>query len=301
MRKPDLSKLHLTGGGSSVPTMIVPPGTQIQVDREGQVSIRTPGNLVLQNSGAYSVLESVSGSIRIEPSVHVDAVTVRCAETCLVQGTLTAWRVVARMLHVDNDAEAHVVMQETEKLELGKNGRLVGNFRSEKELFELFSRYAGNLRALPEPIPVAEHEPIETEMVHAEVDAKPTAASSNGKPTVAAPAEPVAAADVVHPGEEPALDDDEDEDADAAVPGTDLPDPLALALLLLEAEASARPASGAARRSQEQLLRLLRTGDIDTLRQTYKTLFARLAGGSAAVKRARQAVGGFFDAEIEGA
>src|SRR4029453_15704676 len=123
MRKPDLSKLHLTGGGSTVPTMIVPPGTQIQVDREGQVSIRTPGNLVLQNSGAYSVLESVSGSIRIEPSVHVDAVTVRWAETCLVQGTLTAWRVVARMLHVDNDAEAHVVMQETEKLELGKNGR----------------------------------------------------------------------------------------------------------------------------------------------------------------------------------
>jgi hypothetical protein len=105
---------------------------------------------------------------------------------------------------------------------------------------------------------------------------------------------------VFHPEDEPALDEDEGA-VEAAVPDADLPDPLALALLLLEAEASARPASGAARRSQEQLLRLLRTGDVDTLRQTYKTLFARLAGASAAVKRARQAVGGFFDAEIESA
>ena len=91
MRKPDLSKLHFTSG-PAVPTMIVPPGTQILVDPQGQVSIRTPGNLVLQNSGAYATLESVSGSIRIEPSVHVEAVTVRCADTCLVQGSLTAWR-----------------------------------------------------------------------------------------------------------------------------------------------------------------------------------------------------------------
>ena len=84
MRKPDLSKLSFSGG---VPTMIVPPGTQIQVDAQGDVSIRTPGNLVLQNSGAYGVLESVSGSIRVEPGVHVEAVTVRCADTCFVQGT----------------------------------------------------------------------------------------------------------------------------------------------------------------------------------------------------------------------
>src|SRR5512138_232509 len=102
MRKPDLSKLSLSGG-PGVPTMIVPPGTQIGVDAQGQVSIRTPGNLVLQNSGAY--------------------------------GTL----------HVDAEGVAHVVMQETERLEVGKNGRLVGNFRSEKELFDLFSRFAGQV------------------------------------------------------------------------------------------------------------------------------------------------------------
>src|SRR3954468_15471503 len=142
MRKPDLSKLSLSAG-QGVPTMIVPPGTQIGVDTQGQVSIRTPGNLVLQNSGAYATLESVSGSIRIEPDVHVEAITVRCADTCLVQGSLTAWRLVARTLHVDSDAEAMVVMQETEKLEVGRNARLVGNFRSEKELFELFTRFSG--------------------------------------------------------------------------------------------------------------------------------------------------------------
>src|SRR4029078_11406115 len=118
---------HLTGG-PSLPTMIVPPGTQIQVDPQGQVSIRTPGILVLRTSGAYASLESISGSIRIEPTVHVEAVTVRCADTCLVQGSLTAWRVVARTLHVDSDGEAHVVMQETEKLEVGRDSRPGGNF-----------------------------------------------------------------------------------------------------------------------------------------------------------------------------
>ncbi|HVS03286.1 MAG TPA: hypothetical protein VMT16_11000, partial [Thermoanaerobaculia bacterium] len=85
-----MAKLSLGGGA---PTMIIPGGTQIQVDAHGQLSIRTPGNLVIQNSGAYAVLESVSGSIRIEPQVSVEAVTVRCAETCFVQGSLTAWRV----------------------------------------------------------------------------------------------------------------------------------------------------------------------------------------------------------------
>src|SRR4029079_1684961 len=104
--------------------------------------------------------ESISGSIRIEPTVHVEAVTVRCADTCLVQGSLTAWRVVPRTLHVDVDGEAHVVMQETEKLEVGKNGRLVGNFRSEKELFDLFSRFAGNVRALPPLTGEAANAPI---------------------------------------------------------------------------------------------------------------------------------------------
>ena len=33
------------------PTMIIPSGTEIQIDVHGQLSVRTPGNLVIQNSG----------------------------------------------------------------------------------------------------------------------------------------------------------------------------------------------------------------------------------------------------------
>ena len=32
------------------PTMIIPKGTDISVNENGQLSIRTPGNLVIQNS-----------------------------------------------------------------------------------------------------------------------------------------------------------------------------------------------------------------------------------------------------------
>ena len=314
MRKPDLSKLHLTGG-PAVPTMIVPPGTQIQVDAQGQISIRTPGNLVLQNSGAYATLESVSGSIRIEPSVHVEAVTVRCADTCLVQGSLTAWRVVARLLHVDGEAEAHVVMQETEKLEVGRNARLVGNFRSEKELFELFSRFAGNVRALP-PFAGAAAPAAPPMTVDAEVQTP--APASNGNEAAAAAAEPFTLGSFARREDAPGGDelDEEEEDELAASDGEspegrtlpaaeppdlpDLPDALSLALLLLEQQNAAGITAASGRRSLAQLLRLLRDGDVDTLRHTYKTLFARLGGSGEPVRRARKAVGGFFDAEIEG-
>ena len=47
------------------PTMIIPNGTDVSVNEHGQLSIRTPGNLVIQNSGVYSVIESASGSVRI--------------------------------------------------------------------------------------------------------------------------------------------------------------------------------------------------------------------------------------------
>jgi hypothetical protein len=305
MRKPDLSKLHLTGG-PAVPTMIVPPGTQIQVDAQGQISIRTPGNLVLQNSGAYATLESVSGSIRIEPSVHVEAVTVRCADTCLVQGSLTAWRVVARLLHVDGEAEAHVVMQETEKLEVGRNARLVGNFRSEKELFELFSRFAGNVRALP-PFAGAASPAASPLTVDAEV--QPPARASNGNEAAATAAEPFTLEDELdeldedeEAEDELAASDGESPDARTLPPAElpELPDALSLALLLLEQQNAAGITAASGRRSLAQLLRLLRDGDVDTLRHTYKTLFARLGGSGEPVRRARKAVGGFFDAEIEG-
>lgn len=294
MRKPDLSRLHRSAT-SGVPTMIVPPGTAIQVDPQGQVSIRTPGNLVLQNSGAYATLESVSGSIRIEPTVHVEAVTVRCAETCLVQGSLTAWRVVAKMLHVDGDAEVHVVMQETEKLEVGRNGRVVGNFRSEKELYELFSRFATNVRALP--MPIAGGEPPAVSTVVAEVSEPPS--SGNGRRTEPREPEPFLLGDELEAEDVEVRERPRASRATTAMPPPSLPDPLSLALVLLEGNQTPESTTRAARRSLAELVRLLRDCDLDTLRHTYKTLFARLSDGGEAVRRARRAVGAYFDAEIE--
>jgi hypothetical protein len=286
MRKPDLSRLSFSAG---VPTMIVPPGTQIQVDPQGQVSIRTPGNLVLQNSGAYGVLESVSGSIRVEPSVHVEAVTVRCADTCFVQGRLTAWRVVARTLHVDGDAEAHVVMQETEHLEVGRNGRLVGNFRSEKELFGLFSRFSQHVRALPAP--GSSQEGAGAPHEGAALETEPGVLT----PEAIVEAE-IEAVDVASAGAPPRNGAGPAADAGAAWAPPDLPDALCLALLLLDQVASEERWSAAERRVGDRLRRLLREGDLDTLRHTYKTLFARLGDGEP-LRRARRLVGGHFDAE----
>ncbi|HMB51819.1 MAG TPA: hypothetical protein VKU40_00795, partial [Thermoanaerobaculia bacterium] len=116
---------------SAAPTMIVPRGTEIEVDAHGQLSVRAPGNLVIQNSGSYGTLESRAGSIRIDHGVEVEAVSVNCAGDCFVQGSLTAWKVTARTLHLEETATANIVLQETERLEVGRDARLVGNFDSE--------------------------------------------------------------------------------------------------------------------------------------------------------------------------
>ena len=61
------------------PTMIIPHGTEVSVNEQGQLSIKTPGNLVIQNSGVYSVIESGAGSVRIDPNVQVEAISVEAA------------------------------------------------------------------------------------------------------------------------------------------------------------------------------------------------------------------------------
>jgi hypothetical protein len=86
------------------PTMIIPNGTDVSVNEHGQLSIRTPGNLVIQNSGVYSVIESGSGSVRIDPDVKVEAVSVQAADSCFVAGQLTAWRVRARTITLERGA-----------------------------------------------------------------------------------------------------------------------------------------------------------------------------------------------------
>ena len=253
------------------PTMIIPAGTDIQVDAHGQLIVRTPGNLVIQHSGNFASLESVHGSIRIEAEAEVEAVTVSCAETCFVEGSLTAWKVQAQSVHLEESATANIVLQETESLQVGQGARLVGNFRNENELFYLFSRFASELRALPlfaerrkmaaageveeEPFPqylLAESEPMEAE----------------------GGAEPAPHDDDVQTAGEPQRSDN-----------GGLPDPLFFSLVILEREFT-RPAYGpTSQRAIEEIVKLLRDRDFETLRLTYRTLFGRIVEPGKDVQR----------------
>ena len=134
---------------ANFPTMIIPRGTEIRVNAHGQLSIKTPGNLVIQNSGIYSEIESTNGSIRIEENVNVEAVSIRAGQACFIQGTLTAWRVHAKRIALEDRARAFIMLQESEHLELAKTARLVGNFANEKELFFMMGKFSPQLKELP--------------------------------------------------------------------------------------------------------------------------------------------------------
>ena len=134
---------------ANFPTMIIPRGTEIRINSSGQLSIKTPGNLVIQNSGVYSELESTSGSIRIEENVNVEAVSVKAAQACFIQGTLTAWRVRAKKIALEDRAKAYIMLQESEQLEVAKGSRLVGNFANEKEIFLMMGKFTAQLKELP--------------------------------------------------------------------------------------------------------------------------------------------------------
>lgn len=140
------------------PTMIIPKGTEIKVNEKGQLSIKTPGNLVIQNSGSYSLIKSEKGSIKVEPDVSVEAIEIEAADTCLIQGNLTAWKVKAKKLSLDEGAHAFIMIQESESLELSKKSRLVGNFSSEKEIYLLFAKFSNELKSLPASINLAKEE-----------------------------------------------------------------------------------------------------------------------------------------------
>ena len=145
---------------SNFPTMIIPRGTEIRVNQHGQLSIKTPGNLVIQNSGLYSELESTNGSIRIEENVTVEAVSIRAAQACFIQGTVTAWRVRARRITLEDRAKAFIMLQESESLELSKSSRLVGNFANEKELFLMMGKFTAQLKELPGSVDMASPTPL---------------------------------------------------------------------------------------------------------------------------------------------
>lgn len=265
-------------GEDAAPTMIIPRGTRIETDADGQLSIHAPGNVVLQNSGKYGTLESMGGSIRIDRGVSVEAVTIRCAETCYVQGALTAWKVSARSLHLEDGARAHVVLQETQRLEIGRDARLVGSFSSEKEMLSLFSRFANQVRALPfffekKSAPAGLPKSLDDTIVLEALTA-PAAAS-----TTAAPEPPPPAMQAM-----PAI----------AAAFEELPEPLLFAMVLLERESESRIHPPPSQRAVDGLLRLLQQQDLETLRATWRTLFGRITEPRDDVQRARDLVTQYF-------
>ncbi len=261
------------GGSTDSPTMIIPKGTDIQVDVHGQLSIRTPGNLVIQNSGHYANLESVNGSIRIEPHADVEAVSVKCAQTCFVEGSLTAWRVTAQAIHLEDAAKANIVLQETERVEVGGDARLVGNFASEKELFYLFSRFANELRSLPV---FAERRRGAAEL---KADDGPENLLSEG-----------AAEDAEEPPEPPPPAREPRRKPASA----ELADPLFYSLVILERE-FARPSYGpTSRKMIEELIRLLRERDLEGLAVSYQTLFGKIVEPGKDLQRVFRAMQGYF-------
>ncbi|HEX9670272.1 MAG TPA: hypothetical protein VGC93_12430 [Thermoanaerobaculia bacterium] len=248
--------------GDSAPTMIVPAGARIGVDPEGQLCIQSPGNLVLQNSGRYGTLESLHGSVRVERGVQVEAVTVRCAETCYVEGTLTAWKVVAHSLQLEDGARANVVLQETQRLEVGRGARLVGNFASERELFGFFSRFAHQVRSLP--------------------------FGSEGR------AEPAAELPATAGSAAPAP---EERSEGAGSEGEEFPESLILAMVLLERELERHPHAGPGGRAIAEIAKLLQERDLETLRLTRRTLFGRIDDPGEDAARARELVEGHYTEE----
>jgi len=254
-------------------TMIIPSGTEIEVDVHGQLSIRTPGNLVIENSGNYGTLESLGGSIRIEADADVEAVQVRCADVCYIEGSLTAWKVAAESIHLEEKARANIILQETESLEVGREARLVGNFSSEKELFLLFSRFAEQLRSLPL---FADRRSAPAELAGRAIEREVLPGGSDaGGPEVA--------------GDEAA----EKEGAAGTLP--DLPDPLFFALVLLEREFARSAYGPTSQRVIEELVKLLQQRDLETLRLTYRTLCGRIVEPGADVRRAHELMETHFE------
>ena len=279
----------------AAPTMIIPSGTSIEVDQHGQLSVRTPGNLVLQNSGNYGTIESTNGSIRIEPDVQVEAVNVRCSKICYVQGSLTAWKVEAEAIQLEESARAHIILQETRSLQVGKEARLVGNFSSEKELFLLFSRFANQMRSLP---------------FGRRDDPEPSEMSAGGEALRhlmnAGGAEEAQQRTQRRLSEAPQPTDvvvDAESSASQGTAGAStieqLPDTLFYAQVLLERESHKVGAGPNTQNVVQELLGMLRDGQVARLGQTHQGLFNDVVRPSADLKRAMGMIATHFGTQVE--
>ncbi|HVR42443.1 MAG TPA: hypothetical protein VMS56_03270 [Thermoanaerobaculia bacterium] len=250
------------GEAQNLPTMVIPRGTEIRFNAEGQLSIRTPGNLIIQNSGAYGEIESTGGSIRIDENVHVEAVVVRAAQGCFIQGTLTAWRVHAKRIALDERARAYIMLQESERLELGKTSRLVGNFANEKEVYLMLGKFSTQLKALP-----------------GSVDLQTQASLGSSGPSFIPPAvSPEAPGDPS--GGRP------DELAPAAEPAPELSENLAQALEVLERELRRPDLDGADASPLRTIVAALRDRDVQRTAQVYRESFADIRQPSESMRLA---------------
>ena len=272
----------------SSPTMIIPRGTEIQIDAHGQLSVRTPGNLVIQNSGNYGEIESVNGSIRIEADAEVEAVSLRCAETCYVQGSLTSWKVKAKAIQLEDSAQARIVLQETGSIEIGRGASLTGNFGSEKELFLLFSRFAKQLRSLPF---FADRKVA--------FEAREAVSPTIGAGAEAAAIGPPTSVPAPQPAPGPAVVDVDPLSSVAAEAGKELPQQLFFAFILLERESKNDAYASTSLRVLGELVKLLKDRDLDTLRDTRQALFPRITDPGDGVVRAGELIEEFYR-EIDG-
>lgn len=245
------------------PTMIIPNGTEIRVNEHGQLSIRTPGNLVIQNSGVYSVIESNRGSVRIDPDVKVEAVSVQAADSCFVAGQLTAWRVRARTITLERGAQANIMLQESESLELDRNARLVGNFSSEKELYLMLGRFSRELRDLPNGIFAGEEAGAR---IPAKVPDRVAADNLRDEPFVAPDGE----------GEPTPQRRQEQSEV------------ISLVRVILEREIGLVGSEGSGREALERLLELVRSNDHEKLRDEYRYLISQVESPTDELERARE-------------
>lgn len=246
------------------PTMIIPTGTEIGVNEQGQLSIRTPGNLVIQNSGSYSLIESAQGSVRIDPGVKVEAVSVLAAESCFVAGELTAWRVKARKITLEKNSQAYIMLQESEQLELDRSARLVGNFASDKELYLMLGRFSRQLRQLPEGLSPSE---------------------STGNDSFLAPG---------GDGDEPNVaPDGEDEPPRERLQQEQ--EVLSLVRVVLERELGRSDLVDPARSALESLLGMVQGGELERLGDSYAYLLSQVAEPSDELLQAREMLARLFE------
>lgn len=247
------------------PTMIIPAGTEIGVNDQGQLSIRTPGNLVIQNSGSYSLIESSQGSVRIDPGVKVEAVSVMAADSCFIGGELTAWKVKAEKITLEKGAQAFIMLQQSQQLELDRSARLVGNFASDKELYLLLGRFSRQLRQLPQGL------------------APGRGADEEGfLPGVEREEEPFVAPD----GEgEPSPEDRQNRE-----------ETFSLVRVIFERELGRAELMDPGRSALESLLEMVRGEQLEELEKSYSYLIAQVPEPSAELAQAREMLGRLFGA-----